>query len=234
MWTADDLTSLIAAEIGRTDAALTHEQAVYGLDALDELALHAVVARGLEAAGFGVFREQHLPGAMNPLVRDSARERCDIVLTPSAAVRLIDPLAVRREAVMAPLFALAMDEGAGGDGASVGTEDAFWLEVKTVAQYAYIDGVPQPDRSYGSRLVRGPSEDLLKLAREERIVSGGALMLLFGSEEAGVRHDLGVMVQRMIDRDVPIASPSVVVVPIMDRAGNAACGVCVVPLRAVR
>ncbi|MCH7792057.1 MAG: hypothetical protein IID31_07245 [Planctomycetes bacterium] len=46
-------------------------------------------------------------------------------------------------------------------------------------------------------------------------------------------HDLAVTVHRMLDRDLPIASPSVESFPINDRIGNTVCTAALMPLRAM-
>ncbi len=93
------------------DADLREEHAVYGLDVLDELAFHPLIAAGLAATGCGVLREQPYPhewfrklrpggpplrgGASDPTLilpipRD--RMRCDLVLTPEPNQKLDDSL----------------------------------------------------------------------------------------------------------------------------------------------
>lgn len=231
-WRAEDLSEAVARRLGSFEAELEAEQAVRGLDAHDETALHPLIACGLRDFGYQVLREQPYPGeyARGPLPRD--RERCDLVVLPEGSHTLLDPLALLRaaEARAATLFA-GLEEPL-PKGAM--PEDAFWLEVKSVAQISYVEGVPVGNRSYASQLVRGPALDLAKLAREPMIDAGGSLVLLFGADEAVVRHDLGIMLKALIERDLPITSPAIEVVPIADRSGNACLGVCLVPLRAVR
>ncbi|MCL4219779.1 MAG: hypothetical protein KJZ65_00275 [Phycisphaerales bacterium] len=232
MWHPAELTDAAARRIAEADQTLRREQAVQGLDALDEVALHPLLAEAFKQAGLGVREEQPYPGtyARRPLPRD--RERCDLVLLPPGSTSLLDPLALLQmhAARQATLFASVRQPVPAG----ASPEDAFWLEVKSVAQVCYVEGVPVPNTSYARQLVRGPALDLAKLAREPMINAGGSLVLLFGASEDVVRHDLGMMTRAMIDRDLPISSPSVEVTPIADRAGNACVGLCLVPLRAVR
>lgn len=234
MWMGSELVGAVAEELRQAEQRLCVEQAVHGLDALDEVRLHPIVEAGLRRTGLVVLREQAYPGAYarRPLPRD--RERCDLVVLPEGCERLLDPLVMLREAEerAATLFA-----GAGSEPASVVgalPEDAFWLEVKSVAQVSYVEGVPIGNRSYGSQLVRGPAVDLAKLAREPMVSAGGVMVLLFAGEEAVARHDLGVMVSALLERDLPIRSPETEVVEIADRAGNTCVAVCLVPLRVVR
>ncbi|GAB4382974.1 MAG: hypothetical protein Kow0022_01640 [Phycisphaerales bacterium] len=231
-WRVEDLSEAVARRLARFEADLAAEQAVHGLDALDEPALHPLIADGLAQLGHHVLREQPYPGpfARRPPHRD--RERCDLVALPEGSRTLLDPLALlkARDARQATLFAHA--DSAPPEGTL--PEDAFWLEVKCVAQTNFVDGVPVSNRSYTSQLMRGPAMDLAKLAREPMITAGGSLLLLFGADAGVVRHDLAVMLRGLIDRDLPIASPAIEIVPIADRSGNACVGVCLVPLRAVR
>lgn len=224
---------MLASALREAEAGCVLEQAPLGLDALEETALHPLLAAGFGAAGLVALREQPYPGAYRdrPLPRE--RERCDLVVLPEGFTRLMDPLELLREAEAkaGTLFAGA-EEAVASDAAA--PEDAFWLEVKAVAQYAYVDAVPGPNRAYGSLLTRGPALDLAKLAREPMVEAGGVGVVLFGAEGAGVAHDLSVMVTRMLDRDLPIGLPATELVEIADRAGNGCVGVCVVPLRAVR
>ncbi len=232
MWDCAELTDAMARGIAEAEQALLCEQAVLGLDARDEVSLHPLLAAGLGRLGLNVLREWAYPGAYarRPLPRD--RERCDLVVLPPGAKTLLDPLALirKQEAKEATLFASVEEP----EPAAALPEDAFWLEVKSVAQVCYVEGVPVGNASYASQLVRGPALDLAKLAREPMIDAGGSVVVLFGAVEEVVRHDLGVMTRALIDRDLPISSPSIEVVPIADRAGNACVGVCLVPLRAVR
>lgn len=232
MWMGAELVRVVAEELRDGEQRLCDEQAVLGLDARDEVSLHPLVAAGLQRLGMTVLREWPYPGAYARRPRPRDRERCDLVVLPAGAERLLDPLEMikRQEAREAMLFAAVEEAEAGG----ALPEDAFWLEVKSVAPVCYIEGVPVGNASYANQLVRGPALDLAKLAREPMIDAGGSLVLLFGASEEFVRHDLGVMMRGLIDRDLPISSPSIEVVPIADRAGNACVGACLVPLRAVR
>jgi hypothetical protein len=256
MWHTEDLIERISAVLADADGQRLREQAVYGLDALDEVGLHAVLADGLAAGGLRVVREQPYPGlprrgpqrgsleAGVPIktdvqqrsaalddraiagVRGSARERCDLVLLHEDDGPLIDPVEAARKRAALPLFAADLSE--------VAASDPYWLEVKAVAQTTFVDGVPVPNASYGSLLVRGPAVDVAKLAADPFIGSAGVLVLVFGAEALGVQHDLRQMTLALIARDLPIASPSIACVPIEDRVGNTCCAVCLVPLRAVR
>ncbi len=111
MWSPDDIADALAESLRTHDAALREEQSVYGLDALDELDLHDIIAKGFASTGFGILREQPYPhewkrkvraapastseisnlkSEILPIPRD--RQRCDIVLTPLPNQTLDDSL----------------------------------------------------------------------------------------------------------------------------------------------
>ncbi len=181
-------------------------------------------------------REQPYPGAFSSLPLPRDRERCDLVVLPEGKSRLLDPLEVVRElqAREATLFAAIDEDNDAVSSNAAAPEDAFWLEIKAVAQYAYVDDVPGPNPAYTSQLTRGPALDVMKLSREPMVDAGGVGVVLFSADPAGVTHDFGIMLSKMMDRDLPISSPAIEIVEIGDRAGNMCAGVCVVPLRVVR
>jgi hypothetical protein len=214
------------------DTRLRAEQAVHGPDALTELQLHAVLAEGLAAAGFGVQREVVYPGEHAAGVRRSARARCDLVLLPEPGMQLADPAAEQAllDRAETTLFGEIADE-MGENPGSVAPADACWLEVKSVAQHAYVDGVPVPNRAYAAQLVRGPAADLVKLARDPSIWAAAGVVLLFCENQAVGDHDLQCLAHRLLDADVPIGTPEIGGIAIEDRVGNAWCAVGVYPVR---
>jgi hypothetical protein len=167
-------------------------------------------------------------------VRKSHRARCDLVLLPEPGQRLEDP--ALEQAVLAAsegtLFAeVAHEIEEGRSSPKVPAGEAYWLEVKAVAQHAYVDGVPGPNRAYATQLVRGVMEDLIKLASDPSIWHAGAVLLLFAESEAIARHDLAATAHALLTDDVPIGTPEITGTAIEDRAGNAWCGVGLFPLR---
>lgn len=102
MWPLDPIADAALDALRARDAALREEHAVYGLDVLDELSFHPLIAAGLAASGVGVLREQPYPhewfrklrpgksGLDLPILRD--RMRCDLVLTPAPNQKLDDSL----------------------------------------------------------------------------------------------------------------------------------------------
>lgn len=250
MWSLEAIADLAVNALAARDDELRNEQAVRGLDALDELTLHPLIAGAFQRAGFGVLREQPYPHEwtrkVRPLSPDAAgvlpirrdRQRCDIVLTPEPAQVLHDALQserARREerleisgtlfesAIPAPVPLPRPD--------AVSPEDAFWIEVKVVGQYTLAGHVLGVNRSYSSDLIRAGLSDLSKLAADERIRAGCLLLVLFTADQATAVHDLAVMARRCLDKALPIESPAVRHFRIPDRLGNTNCSVSVLGFR---
>lgn len=222
--------------------ALREEQAVYGLDALQELELHAIIADGLaRTSGFGVLREQTYPHEWTrkratldalPIRRD--RMRADIVLTDRPGQHLDDAVATEkqrraeRKQIEGTLFAVLAPAEPPPAPDMIQPEDALWVEIKVIAQQTLTAGVLGPNRTYSSELTRGPIADLAKLAADERIHAGAAVIVLFAQNETIARHDLSIVIHKSLDKLLPIISPAIRCMPIADRLGNACCAVCVI------
>lgn len=227
-----EIVRALADSIVGADAALAAEQATKGVDALSETALHPILADGLSARGWGVHRETLYPGDHEP--GDTARDRCDLVLTDAPGVQLLDPVHAQRRvrAAAGTLFAESaptMETEASAD--AVPPVEAFWIEVKAVAQHAYRDGVPGPNRAYAAEMVNGPAADVCKIMGDGVIERGAAVLVLFTETEDVAHHDLGLATHALLDMGLPIGSPDTVTVPIADRAGNTHATVAAFPLR---
>jgi hypothetical protein len=238
MWRCEDLAEAVAGCLRGRAAELDLEQAVRGIDALTEVELHPFVREGLAKAGFGVLAEQPYPGdpERRPLHRE--RERCDVVLLPIGTppgAGLADPVEALKgaDALSETLFA-DVGRRAGRPGREVAAATAFWLEVKSVGQYAFVSGVPGANGAYASELVRGPALDAAKLSRDPMIEHGGVLVVLFTDVERTAVHDLGVMVHKCLDRDLPVCEPVSVRFGITDRIGNGVCSVSLIRVRPER
>lgn len=209
MWSIADIAD--ALEIGLTHKAeqLDKEHAVRGLDSLEELDLHPIIATALLDAGYGVHREQRYPADQIKRKR-SQGERCDFVLTQDKL-----PLAIPSDAptLFDPPDAIPLDE-------------AYWLEVKIVYQYTQ-DG---PNHSYASSLVTPSRRDVLKLAKDRGINHRGLLILLFSQDERVAEHDLAQWLHGALNQNLPISSPSLRDIAITDRLGNALCKIALYPL----
>jgi len=215
MWHGVDIARVVMERLSRDEDALRLEQAVGGLDALSEVSLHALIARALEASGFGVLREVPFPSLTPEQKRDPQRQRCDVVLTPRVGERVKDAIRTRRakKKVEALLFACEEEEGAA-------PEECLWIEVKCVGQFTYTHGVPGPNRSYTSELVGAVRRDVAKLAGDSLIESGAALVVLFSESQDVAEHDLGVAANRALDRGAVIKSVRMEHAPVLDRIGN--------------
>ena len=188
------------------------EQAVYGLDANDELGLHPLVHEALRACGWGVWPEQRYPSDWHK-TRQSEGKRCDVVLTR-------DGIPLRDPRVKGTLFDLIEAED---------PDHAYWLEIKTVAQYE-ISG---PFARYSAELLSPVTEDVKKLWTDGVIRYAGLLLVLFTESSSIAEHDLGAWHQRCLARGYPVAPPSVRGFAITDRIGNAWCASAVFGVRGV-
>ena len=250
MWRADHIADILLDALAAREQSLRAEHAVYGLDALSEVDLHPLLTTGLAASGLGALREQPYPhewrakrqrgvkGDELPERRD--RWRCDLVVTPEPNQVLCDPLAVdravarHRSEVEGSLFestaAEVEPEVVRAASAGVPPEEAYWLEVKLISQHCYTHGVPGPNRTYASELRRAAT-DLAKLNEDERIHHSGLLIVLFTESEGIALHDLTVLTHACLDLDLPIASPQIRSLSILERIGNATLTIALIDLR---
>jgi len=209
MWSVADIADALQAGLRRRLAQLDLEQSVTGLDALDEVALHPALAEMLSRGGYGVHREQRYP-ADRTKHRESEGRRCDFVLTP-------DRLPLREPDAKATLF---------DPPDAVDLDDAFWLEVKVVAQFT----PGGPNRNYSSQLLSTVGQDVMKLSRDRGILHAGILIVLFVREAAVAEHDLGIWQDRCLQRGLPIGAPSVRMLSLTDRLGNGVCALALYPV----
>jgi hypothetical protein len=210
MWSYADIADAVADGLAAHERALLEEHAVYGMDSLDEVALHPVIGSALTSAGYGVHREQRYP-ADRGRHRNSEGERCDFVLTP-------DERPLRQPDAAATLF---------DSPEAVDLDDALWLEVKTVAQFT-----PEgPNRGYGSQLLSTVRRDVTKLSKDAGILHAGLLIVLFVQNDHVADHDLRIWQDRCLNRGLPIAAPCLRQFPIADRMGNALCAIALYPVR---
>ena len=157
-----------------------------------------------------MFREQRYPADQGKR-RESEGERCDLVLTSDNR-----PLASseRKATLFEPADAVPLDE-------------AFWLEVKTVAQFT-IEG---PNRNYTSQLLSTIRHDITKLSKDQGILHAGLLIVMYVQSQEVADHDLCIWQDRCLQRNLPIASPSQRSFPISDRLGNGVCVLAFYPVR---
>lgn len=209
-WSIARLADAIEAGLLQESARLEAEQAIYGLDSLDELSLQPAIARSLEQAGYGVHREQRYP-AYRQRRKASEGDRADFVLTPDAR-----PLARPEQppTLFDPPDAVAL-------------ADAFWMELKLVAQFT----TKGPNRDYSSQWLGPVVEDVVKLAREPAIRHAGLLIVLFVQDARIAAHDFAAWQARCIERRLPLGRPALRSVPISDRLGNSLCRLALYSVR---
>ncbi|MCC6677440.1 MAG: hypothetical protein IT436_09875 [Phycisphaerales bacterium] len=229
MWNNDHILEVLVRTLRAEELRLREEQSVHGLDRCAELALHAVLRRGFESQGFGAFRERVYPCAAVPRSRLTERQRCDLVLTRSPALPPLDPDEQQRAAAASAGTLFAHDAP---PARSVGCppEEAFWLELKLVGQFAFSRGVPVPNATYTSELVTGLSADLHKLAADPMILHGAAALVLFNSDVEIADHDVRALRERAARRG-PARTFLQDDFEVLDRIGNRVCTVIVVPVR---
>ncbi len=210
MWSHPDLADAVEAGLRRRALRFDAEQAVRGLDGLDEVAIHPILAEALRRADFGVCREQRYP-ADRRRRRESEGERCDLVLTPDR-----QPLDApwREPTLFDPPHPVALD-------------DAFWLEVKVVGQYTSHG----PNSRYSAQLLTDAQLDVEKLSRNPGILHAALLIVLFARDEETAEHDLGAWLDHCLRRGLSVRSPSIRVFGLTDRLGNRRCAMGVYPVR---
>lgn len=246
MWSLHDIADAVASSLEQREHAYRQEQAVRGLDALSETAFHPIAADAIAAAGFGVLREQMFPhewrrkaAAKGSLPERRDRMRCDLVITEKPGQSLDDAvvtqkrLLAERAAVTGTLFESLSPPEPAKNPMLVQPEDALWIEIKVIAQHTLTSGVLGPNRAYSSELTRGPLADLGKLAADERISTGAALVVLFAENQQTARHDLGVLVHKSLDKSLPLISPEMRGFSITDRLGNRWCEVALLGVRRI-
>lgn len=211
-WFPADIADAVARGLARRAKLDDAEQAVYGFDALAELGLHTILHSALADAGFGVWPEQRYPGHWHKTNRAQGL-RCDVVLTP-------DGLPLREQAVRGTLFDTRK---------AIDPQAAYWLEVKTVAQYE-IDG---PFRRYSAELLSPVAKDVKKIWSDGVIQHGGLLIVLFTENQETAEHDLAAWHERCLRRGFPVGPPAVRGLSIGDRIGNRWCTAAVFGVRGV-
>jgi hypothetical protein len=201
-----DIADALAHGLAHAEGELRREESPRGLDALEETALHPLLASGLRAHGLGAHLEQRYPHARAER-RRSHGPRCDLVVTPDARA-----LAAPDDApsLFAPRDAVPLAE-------------ALWLEVKTARLY-HGEG---PNPRYVAELLGAPSEDIVRLGTAPEVRHAMVALLVFARTEEEGRTHLAEWERAMRVEGLPLDTPRVRAVPISDRVGHAACMVAV-------
>jgi hypothetical protein len=230
MWDAHELVRTARQGLEDASRATVIEQAVHGIDSLSEVRMHPVFADAFLTGGLGVIREHPYPGIADKRPKFAERQRCDLVLLPRPGQVLLDPVAelLQQDKATGTLFesfatapTVAID--------ALRSEEAFWLEVKVVGQYCYTQGVPGPNRAYGSELTSSLYTDLAKINADAALRFSGLLLILFADTEETASHDLNIALHRALDRGHTFRSPITETFHIPDRIGNSVCAVTLLP-----
>ncbi|MGF1633062.1 MAG: hypothetical protein ACFCVE_04360 [Phycisphaerae bacterium] len=206
-WSLDLVADDLAAALRQAEQAMREEQAVYGLDAKDELALQQVLAEGL-AGKYAVAREVHYPSSLGKKL--SNRKRCDLVLCDAGR-----PL--RLDAASPDLFTPTDLSGPG---------EALWLEVKAAYQYRAPD---VRHRGYGSQWRQAVVKDLRKMEEEPQIREAALVLVVFNASDHVLESDLQYFEDVLAQKEVLAGFRQVRSVPITDRMGHTVASVAVWP-----
>jgi hypothetical protein len=238
IWDTEILAAIIGDGLAEASRAFDLEQAVRGIDALDELELHVLVQAACRAAGFGVHPEERYPSDRRARRRSVGR-RCDLVLTahgrpladslpptaegtpPPDGFAVREPTAPLAEVAASQAAPLAVPDGA------IPLAEAFWLEIKTLSQF----GPEGPTRAYSGRFLGDVAADLAKMGRGPGIEHAGLLVILFTRDLLTARHDLLAWEGRCREKDLPLGSPARTGFAINDRLGNGYAAVSLFPIR---
>jgi len=193
--------------IERAEAALRLEQAVRGLDSLDERGVQELLAGGL-ADEFAVAREVHYPSSAGNKL--SHRQRCDLVICEKGR-----PL--RLDSRPAGLFD-PPDQSQ--------PEEALWLEVKVA--YQFREGNVR-HAGYGAQWRTAVVDDLRKMEAEPRIHDAGLLLVVFNESLHVLEKDLQLFEDVLVRKEVLAGFRQVRSVPILDRIGHRFCTAAIWP-----
>ena len=209
-WSPADIADAVNAQLQVRAKEDDQEQAAYGFDSLSELKLHPLIQKALMSAGYGVWREQRYPGDQKKTLKSHGK-RCDLVLSR-------DFLPLRDWEAENTLFA-ATD--------AMGLDEAYRLEIKTVAQF-----IPGGTATrYSAELLSPVVEDVRKLWSDPVIRYGGLLLVLFTESQEIAEHDVIAWQRKCMDRGVPVSPPALRGFRINDRIGNGWCATAVFGIR---
>ena len=208
---ADHLHEALAA----AERDLRLEQAVYGLDARDELEIQKLLADRLTAR-YEVAREIHYPSSKGRKL--SHRMRCDLVLAPKG--RPLQPDVMPEQtlfdlAAVGTLAALHCEPG-----------DALWLEVKVAHQFGE-GGVRHG--GYGAQWRQKIVSDLRKMEAEPVIREAALVLIVFNESRDILDKDLALFEDVLAAKEVLAGFRQVRSVPILDRIGHQLCTAAVWP-----
>jgi hypothetical protein len=214
-WDFSSLADDIHSALETAEGELRLEQAVYGLDARDELQLQTLLAERLSAR-YCVCREAHYPSTRGRKL--THRPRCDLVLTPKDS-----PL----EPDVIPELTLFDLAATGGQVVQYCKPiNALWLEVKVAHQFR--EG-GQRHGGYTSQWRQKVVADLQKMEADPLIRSAGLLLIVFNESKSILDKDLELFEDVLALKEVLAGFRQVRSVPILDRIGHSLCTVALWP-----
>lgn len=208
-WDFSTVADHLHEALSTAEAELRLEQAVYGLDAMDERQLQTLLADRLSAR-YAVAREVHYPLSRGRKL--SHRPRCDLVLAPAG--QAIEPEVLPETTLFDPPAAAA------GAPRYCKPADALWLEVKVA--YQFREGGARHG-GYGAQWRQNVVADLRKMEADEQIREAGLVLIVFNESKAILDKDLELFEDVLAIKEVLAGFRHVRSVPILDRIGHHLC-----------
>lgn len=206
-WDFSTLADHLEAAVRDAEAELRLEQAVYGLDARDELEIQKTLAARL-TAWYEVAREVHYPSTVGRKL--THRMRCDLVLSPKGSPLRLD--------VAPPTLFDPSDQC---DPAA-----ALWLEVKCAFQFR--EGGARHG-GYGAQWRQAVVADLRKMEADPLIREAGLVLIVFNESREVLDKDLELFEDVLALKEVLAGFRQVRSVPITERIGHRLCTLAVWP-----
>jgi len=206
-WDFSTLADHLGEMIGRAEAELRLEQAVYGLDVKSEVELQRLLGEGLKAY-YEVAREVHYPSTRGKKL--THRQRCDLVLTPKGRPLKLDSAV---ETLFDPADQARPEEG-------------MWLEVKVACQFRE-GGVRHG--GYGQQWRNAVVEDLVKMDADPLIRHAGLCLIVFNESHDILNKDLENFELVLAQKEVLAGFRQVRSVGIVERIGHRVCTVALWP-----
>ena len=206
-WDFSTLADQLGHIIDKAEADLRLEQAVYGLDAKDEMAIQSLLADNL-ADHYKVSREVHYPSSQG--YKLTHRQRCDLVLTPKGRPLRLD------SAPLTLFDAPSQSE----------PSEALWLEVKVA--YQFREG-GERHGGYGPQFRQAIVADLRKMEAEPLIRQAGLVLAVFNESEQVLAKDLELFEDVLVRKEVLAGFRHVRSTAILDRIGHRVCTVALWP-----
>ncbi len=201
------IVSVLADAIEAQERTLRAEQAVYGLDSLDELQMHERIAAAMIGA-YSVAREVHYPSSVgNKLTH---RRRCDLVLSPLGRPLKLDS---RPPSLFDP-----PDQAPPGE--------ALWLEVKVA--YQFREGGVRHG-GYSAQWRNGVVADLQKMEQEAPIRHAGLLLVVFTESLEVFAKDVELFEDVLVQKGVVAGFRQTRSVGILERMGHRFCSIALWP-----